>query len=56
MDTLKDKKDLKLDCISEQDFKKLLELMSTVKYGSITLIIQDGKVIQIDKNEKMRLK
>lgn len=47
---------LKLNCISDNDFKKLIELMSTVKFGSIQLIIQDGKVIQIEKNEKHRLK
>lgn len=47
---------LNLNCISDKDFKKLIELMSTIKYGSVTLIIQDGKVIQIDKNEKLRLK
>jgi len=38
------------------DLQKLLELVKTVKYGSITLVIQDGRVVQIDKNEKMRLK
>jgi len=27
-----------------------------IKYGSITLIVQDGKVIQIDKTEKIRIK
>lgn len=32
--------------------KKLIE---EVKYGNITLIIQDGKVIQIDKTEKIRV-
>lgn len=26
-----------------------------IKYGSITLIVQDGKVVQIDKTEKNRL-
>jgi hypothetical protein len=30
-------------------------LVKEVKYGNITLIIQDGKVIQIDKTEKIRL-
>jgi hypothetical protein len=29
--------------------------MKTVRYGSVTLIIQDGIVIQIDRNEKLRL-
>lgn len=27
-----------------------------VKFGSISLVIQDGKVIQIEKNEKYRIK
>lgn len=35
---------------------KLLEMIKSVRYGSITIIIQDGQVIQIDKNEKIRLK
>lgn len=30
-------------------------MLSTLKFGSITLIVQDGKVIQIEKNEKIRL-
>lgn len=31
------------------------KIVKDVKYGSVTLIIQDGKVIQIDKIEKIRL-
>lgn len=42
--------------LSPGDLKKLLEMVKSVRYGSITIIIQDGQVIQIDKNEKMRLK
>ncbi|MCM1133736.1 MAG: YezD family protein [Ruminococcus flavefaciens] len=34
----------------------LEKLLSNMKYGSITLIVQDGKIIQIDKTEKHRLK
>lgn len=35
-----------------EEIKKLVE---NLKYGSLTLIVQDGKVIQIDKTEKFRL-
>jgi len=42
--------------ISEENLKKLLELLKTTQYGSITLVIQDGVVIQIERNEKLRLK
>ncbi|WP_257348471.1 YezD family protein [Pseudalkalibacillus decolorationis] len=35
---------------------KIKEMLSSMKYGSITLIVQDGKVIQLEKNEKVRIK
>ncbi|MGG7177851.1 YezD family protein [Clostridium paraputrificum] len=37
-------------------FEKVIEAVEGIKYGSVTLIIQDGVIIQIDKNEKIRLK
>lgn len=40
----------------EQVFLKLQEMLKDIKFGSITLVVQDGKVIQIEKNEKHRLK
>ncbi|QUH26706.1 YezD family protein [Serpentinicella alkaliphila] len=42
--------------ISKESLIKLLDLIESVKFGSVTLIIQDGKVIQLEKNEKVRLK
>lgn len=42
--------------ILERSHLELLDrLLRTMKYGSITLIVQDGKIIQIDKTEKYRL-
>lgn len=32
------------------------ESLEGLQYGTVTLIIQDGKVIQIDKSEKRRIK
>ena len=32
------------------------DLISNLKYGFITLKIQDGVLIQIDKNEKIRFR
>lgn len=40
----------------EKVYLQLTELIHNLKYGSITLVVQDGKVIQIEKNEKVRLK
>ena len=42
--------------ISEENLKKLLELLGATKYGSITLVVQDGVAIQLERNEKLRLK
>ncbi|AEV69274.1 YezD family protein [Acetivibrio clariflavus] len=42
--------------ISDEDFKKLIEYVESVQYGSVTLFIQDGRIVQIEKSEKIRLK
>ena len=34
---------------------QLEAILKTMKFGSVTLVIQDGKIIQIEKNEKIRL-
>lgn len=36
--------------------KEIERLIRDLKYGSITIIVQDGRVIQIDKTEKHRIK
>ncbi|MEH7123650.1 YezD family protein [Bacillus sp. JJ1773] len=30
-------------------------MLDSLKFGSITIVVQDGKVVQIEKNEKIRL-
>ena len=47
---------MKKDVLEHSHLEMLEKLLSTTKYGSITLIVQDGKIIQIDKTEKYRLK
>jgi hypothetical protein len=37
------------------DMAKIIGIISSVRHGSVTLIIQNGKVVQIEKNEKIRL-
>lgn len=50
---LKDEENKNLE---EKDYiEKVVRYVSDIKYGNVTLIIQDGKVIQIDKTEKIRL-
>jgi len=31
------------------------ESLQSIRFGTVTLVIQDGRVIQVDKNEKIRL-
>lgn len=42
--------------ISEENLKRLLELLKTTQYGSVTLVVQDGIAIQMERNEKLRLR
>lgn len=43
----------------EKDLSELMErldeMLRTLAYGSITIIVQDGKVVQLEKHEKMRM-
>ncbi|MBU5595297.1 YezD family protein [Amphibacillus sp. MSJ-3] len=40
----------------ELSLEKIKEMLDSMSYGSVTLIIQDKHVVQIEKNEKIRLK
>ena len=41
---------------NQDEIKKLLQIIETIHYGSVTVIIQEGKIVQIEKNEKIRIK
>lgn len=45
----------KRQTLDNTQIETLEKLLQDMKYGSITLIVQDGKVIQIDKTEKYRM-
>ena len=36
--------------------RRINQALREIRYGTVTLVIQDGRVIQIDKSEKIRLK
>jgi len=31
------------------------EALTSIRFGTVTLVVQDGRVIQVDKSEKIRL-
>ena len=41
--------------VKDNELKQIKEHVESIKYGSVNIIIQDGKIVQIDKNEKIRL-
>ena len=44
------------DVISDEDLDKVIEYIKSIRFGTITLVIQSGKVVQIEKTEKFKLK
>jgi hypothetical protein len=35
--------------------KIVKDALKSVRFGTVTLVVQDGRVIQVDKNEKIRI-
>lgn len=33
----------------------LRQALSSIRFGTVTLVVQDGRVIQVDKSEKIRI-
>lgn len=42
--------------LSEPVLEALVEALSGVRFGTVTVIVQDGRVVQIDRTERRRLK
>lgn len=41
----------------DDDYLEMIrKFISNIKYGTVSIIIQDGKIVQIEKNEKYRIK
>ncbi|MBE5912181.1 YezD family protein [Pseudobutyrivibrio sp.] len=41
--------------VNEKELIQIKEYVESIKYGSVNIIIQDGKIVQIDKSEKIRI-
>ncbi|BCJ99773.1 YezD family protein [Anaerocolumna chitinilytica] len=42
--------------VNESDIQRIVEFIQSVQFGSVVVVIQDGKIVQIEKNEKLRMK
>ncbi len=39
-----------------RDLEKIVrDTLKSIRFGTVTLVVQDGRVIQVDKNEKIRI-
>ena len=43
------------DIWSRELEKVVREALNSIKFGTVSLVVQDGRVIQVDKSEKIRL-
>ena len=42
--------------VSDKEIKTIAAYIESIKFGSVNIVIQDGRIVQIEKNEKVRLK
>ncbi|HUL13775.1 MAG TPA: YezD family protein [Methylococcaceae bacterium] len=50
--TIDPQQDKKTQTLTSQ---KILEALQGIRYGSVEIIIHDGRIVQIERKEKLRL-
>jgi hypothetical protein len=43
------------DLWSKELERLLREALQSIRFGTVSLVVQDGRVIQVDKSEKIRI-
>jgi hypothetical protein len=43
------------DLWSKELERVVIDALQAIRFGTVTLVVQDGRVIQVDKNEKIRI-
>lgn len=41
---------------TNDEIKRIEDLVKAIKFGSVTIHVEDGRIIQVDKNEKIRFR
>ena len=54
MESTKSDKNISFEESVQRTIPIMADLLKNIKYGYIQIIVQDGKVVQIDKPEKFR--
>lgn len=42
--------------VTPEELRKITKFIEDIEYGSVTIVVQNGTIVQIEKNEKLRLK
>lgn len=42
--------------VSAEELDKITRFIEDIEFGSVTIVVQNGIIVQIEKNEKLRLK
>lgn len=43
--------------LSKQDIaRNIITILDNIRFGSLEIVVHDGRVVQIDKHEKFRIK
>lgn len=43
--------------LSKQDIARhIISILDNIRFGSLEIVVHDGRVVQIDKHEKFRIK
>ena len=50
-----DMNDIKSTIVTEKDLKTIIEFIESIQFGAVSIVIQNGKIVQIEKSEKVRL-
>lgn len=43
------------EIISKENLERIFRYVESISYGTVTLIIQNGKVVSVEKTEKFKL-
>ena len=49
------KSELQLPELHPELERRIKEALTDLRFGTLTLVVQDGKVVQLDRNEKVRI-
>lgn len=42
--------------LDREQLELIQEIVGSIRYGAVSIIVQDGRIVQIEKNEKYRIK